>query len=428
MTTKNKEVSLNEIFRCRGCGKDFLSSVLNLGNLAIVKFKDSPEEEDDYSQLNLVECQDCHLIQLLHTVPRERLYDNFHYLSGINQSMNDALLDIVKQVERFVNIKPGENVVDIGANDGTLLSYYRHYVRTVGFEPAKNILPSANAVWSGEDWIQDYFSADSYMKWNERNTKKGNAKIVTAIAMFYDLEQPRLFLKDVHRILADDGIFILQMNDLDAMCQNISIDNICHEHLTYFNMDTLIPILSQSGLYPINVQHNNVNGGSIRVICSKNPYDEDRCHFRRFRPMSEPISLKDMWIAFLNERKRLMRYITRELKRGRSVMGYGASTRGNTLLQLLELDHNHIQAIADRNPKKYDKFTAGGNIPIIPEEEMRRFQPDNLLVLPYYFESEFLEREKEYLKKGGKMIFPLPRFRIWTFDDRIGTVVHGLNQ
>jgi len=402
----------NQRNRCRGCGRDYLSKVLDLGNQAIVKFKSSPEEKDDYSPLTLVKCEDCQLVQLLHTVPPERLFSQFHYLSGINQSMNEALFDVVQDVEKRIQLKPGDYVVDIGSNDGTMLSYYRTYVNKIGFEPARNIISG----WQETGRIQvigGFFNAKALQTFTQQKPK-----VVTAIAMFYDLDDPNKFCKDVYEILADDGIFVIQMNDLDRMIDNLSIDNICHEHLCYYSRSTLQPILERAGLYITHISYNQTNGGSIRVVCAKkSPL--------KIIPPENPD-----WNDFLNrfnvEKKRLLRYINSEIKKGHSIWGYGASTRGNTLLQLLGLDWSKIFAIADRNPKKWGKCTAGGDIQIMSEEKMREAQPDNLLVLPYYFEREFLEREFEYLKNGGRMLFPLPTFRIITMENG-AFVVHGLS-
>lgn len=400
------------IHKCRACHQSHLAEVLNLGNHAIVRFKDSPDEKDDYCPLILVKCEDCQLIQLLHSVSQDRLYSEFHYLSGINQSMNDALFDVVKDVEKYVTFKDGDVALDIGANDGTLLSYYREYVTKIGFDPAKNIINKFDF-----NIVQDYFSAKAY------GLKTKKPKAITAIAMFYDLEDPNQFLQDINEILTEDGgIFIAQQNDLDDMCQNISVDNICHEHLCYYNIDTLLPLLRKNNLYPISVSYNGVNGGSIRVISSKIPNDKVFTSYKHLWSNPDNHSITEMWSRFEKENKRLLRYID---KHG-PLYAYGASTRGNTLLQLLGLDHTKIIAIADRNPKKWGKFTAGGNIQIISEDMMRQKQPENLLILPYYFEQEFLQREIEYLKKGGKMIFPLPKFRIWTADKKGNLKVHGL--
>lgn len=408
--------------KCRGCERQAIfQDGLELGNYAIVNFKDNPQEKDDYSSLDLVKCPHCGLVQLLQSVPPDRLYSTFHYLSGINQSMNDALFDIVKEIERTIDLRPNDIVCDVGANDGTLLTYYRKFIHTIAFEPAKNITCD-----EADTWINDYFSAKIYNEYTEPGVYEGKlthrAKVVTAIAMFYDLEDPNQFLKDVREILDDEGIFVIQMNDLDSMTQNISVDNICHEHLCYYNMDTLVPLLRRNNLYPINISYNSINGGSIRVVCNKTPND--------FYPNTKnpaASTIEQMWTSFQKEKKRLLRYIHNLEKKDEKIWAYGASTRGNTLLQLLGLDCNHIYAIADRNPKKWGKFTAGGNIPIKSEEEFRRYQPNNLLVLPYYFEEEFLKREIEYLKKGGKMIFPLPKFRIWTADKKGDLKVHGLS-
>ena len=771
--------------KCRGCREELLvspSKTLDLGKLAVIKFKSSREEKDDYADLLLIECQICHLVQLSNTVSPKLLFSD---LSGINESMNEAFFDVVKDVESRVDLKPGNIVVDIGSNDGTLLSYYRHYVVTIGFEPDNNILEKYG------HRIRSYFSAKEY--WNFLFPQTLKAKVITAIEMFYDLDDPNCFCRDVHDILDEDGIFVIQVNDLDSMIQNHSIDNICftpttyiqgpcvpisdikkgdevtsydggkvrvvkkmkreykgelceikakylekitctpehpiliakkdwfrfnsgqfrhhagqhklewvtaqnikchdclvvprlkqrhslqsldltefnkvtsrryryssislplneetawlmgiyvaeghtnvlrqeevtlnfslhkdeveiaekikrimksigysvskpharkdvsaayytvtgtavgraflkwfgknalekqipdfilyasesvksaflsgllegdgwgsknqmnlhtsspkllrqtqllaaslgilmgisksepgehlireksirsgvswqprggmqrmgsifqsdyhtpkavqqievyddyilvpvlnvsqydyegpvynletdnhtflasnavvhncHEHLCYYSMDTLLPLLRRNCLYPENVSYNTVNGGSIRVICR---HTENQKPFLRYS--AAEATLVTMWKNFKKERDRLCGYIDRQLKQHKNIWAYGASTRGNTLLQLLGLDSTKITAIADRNQRKWGKFTAGGNIPIKSDEHMRQVQPDNLLVLPYYFEKEFLAREQDYLTNGGRMLFPLPKFRIWTMKGGVLTV------
>jgi intein/homing endonuclease len=773
--------------KCRGCRAELLASSskgLDLGKLAVIKFKSSPDEKDDYADLLLIECQNCHLVQLSNTAQ----FSEFHYLNGINQSTNDALFDVVKDIESRIDLKRGDIVVDIGPNDGLLLSYYRHYVKTIGFEPPNNILERYGHRSRG------YFSANEY--WNSLYPKKSKAKVITAIEIFYYLDDPNSFCKDVHDILDEDGIFVIQMNDLDSMIQNYSIDNVCftpttyiqgpcvpisdikngdevtsydgdkvrvvktmkreykgelceikarylekitctpehpiliakkdwfrfnsglfrdhtgqhklewvtaqnikrhdflvvprlkkrhslqsinltefnrvnshgyrrglvslplnediawlmgiyvarghtnmlaqgevtlnyslhqdevqiaekikrimksigtsvskphvrkdvnaayyavsctsigrafakwfgktalekqipdfilyasetirsaflrglfgddkwrnqnqmnlrtsspklirqtqllaaalgimldisksepqehlisersvtssvswqvrdsmqsvgrifeydyhtlkaaqhievyddyilvpvlnvsqfdyegpvynletdthtflasnavvhncHEHLCYYSINTLLPLLRRNCLYPDNVSYNSVNGGSIRVICR---HVDNQKPFLRYSAAEATLDL--MWKNFKKERDRLCGYIDRQLKQHKSIWAYGASTRGNSLLQLLGLDSTKITAIADSDRKKWNKFTAGGNIPIKSEAHMRQVQPDNLLVLPYYFEKEFLAREQDYLAHGGRMLFPLPRFRIWTMKGDVLTV-HGL--
>jgi len=775
--------------KCRGCRAELLASsskALDLGKLAVIKFKSSPDEKDDYADLLLIECQNCHLVQLSNTAQ----FSEFHYSNGINLSRNDALFNVVKDIEYRIDLKRGDIVVDIGTNDGLLLSYYRHYVKTIGFEPPNNILERYGHRNRG------FFSANEY--WNCLYPKKSKAKVITAIEIFYYLDDPNSFCKDVHDILDEDGIFVIQMNDLDSMIQNYSIDSICftpttyvqgpcvpisdikngdevtsydgdkvrvvktmkreykgelceikakylekitctpehpilvakkdwfsfnsglfrdhtgqhklewvtaqdikrhdflvvprlkkrhslrsinltefnrlnshgyrrglvslplnediawlmgiyvarghtnmlaqdevtlnysvhkdeveiaekierimksigtslsrphvrkdvndtyygvsctsigrafakwfgktalekqipdfilyasesirsaflrglfgddkwpnqnqmnlrtschklirqiqllaaalgimldisksepeehlisersvassvswqvrdsmqsvgtifeydyhtlkagqqdrpavyddyilvpvlnvsqfdyegpvynletdthtflasnavvhncHEHLCYYSINTLLPLLRRNCLYPDDVSYNSVNGGSIRIICR---HIDNQKPFLRYSAAEATLDI--MWKNFKKERDRLCGYIDRQLKQHKSIWAYGASTRGNSLLQLLGLDSTKITAIADSDRKKWNKFTAGGNIPIKSEAHMRQVQPDNLLVLPYYFEKEFLAREQDYLTRGGRMLFPLPRFRIWTMKGDILTV-HGL--
>jgi NDP-4-keto-2,6-dideoxyhexose 3-C-methyltransferase len=237
-------------------------------------------------------------------------------------------------------------------------------------------------------------------------------KVITACAMFYDLEDPNAFCADIKQVLHEDGVCIIQMNYLGDMIDNLTIDNISAEHLCYYSFASLNSILHANGLVVQGVTFGDVNGGSIRVVCGHKPSVVTQFKGLRETRLTDVETFADWARRLKNNQIKIKNYINKESKAGRNTWGYGASTRGNTLLQWLGLDSNKIVKIADRNPRKWGKYTAGGNIPICSEQEMREAQPDNLLVLPYHFKQEFLEREASYMQKGGKMIFPLPSFTL----------------
>jgi len=404
---------------CRVCYKKKLKPILSLGEQYIVNFLESSDQESIKVPLDLVLCNKkeggCGLLQLRHTVSGELLYRNFWYKSGVNQTMRDALRDITSKIELLGNLKVGDLVIDIGANDGTLLrSYQKKGLILVGFEPAKNLIKDAEK--GTTKIINDFFNNDSFIK--EFPNRK--AKIITSIAMFYDLENPNEFVEDIVKVLEEDGIWIIQMNYLTTMLENNAFDNIVHEHLEYYSLNSLQFLLEKHGLEVFDVELNDINGGSIRTYikhkeCKKYEISEK---VKEILEYENKIGLDDNQpyhdfakrVADLKENTK--NFIKTEVNKGGKVFVYGASTRGNALLQYYELDNRLITAAADRNPIKWGKKIVGSQIPIISEEQARNEKPDYFLVLPWYFIEEFKQRENNYLRNGGKFIVPLPKFQI----------------
>ncbi len=412
---KDLKVSSN----CRVCGKGNLKPVLSLGVQYIVNFVESESRESLAAPLELVICDKlsggCGLVQLRHTVSPELLYRKFWYKSGINQTMINQLATIAAAAERIVAIKPNDIIVDIGANDGTLLRCYSTKdARLVGFEPAVNLIEEARV--GTTLIINDFFNYDSF---KERfGTQK--AKVITSIAMFYDLDEPNRFVEDIVNILDQNGVWIIQMNYLVTMLQNNAFDNISHEHLEYYSLQSLKHLLDRHGLVVFDLEFNEINGGSIRTYvkrkdCSKYPVT-DRVKDTLETERKMRIDDHQIYLEFASKLQELKNktynFIKDVVNQGKTVYVYGASTRGHVLLQFYNLDHKLITAAADRNPVKWGKKIVGTSIPIMSEEEARSKKPDYFLVLPWYFIDEFKKREDAFLRAGGKFIVPLPQFRL----------------
>ena len=404
---------------CRVCNKKDLEPIVSLGQQYLINFLETPNQRILKAPLDLVLCNKkeggCGLIQLKHTVPGDLLYRKFWYKSGVNQSMKDALADISKNAQKFVLLNEGDIVVDIGANDGTLLrSYGSKNLSLIGFEPATNLIEDAKV--GTTLIINDFFNYNAFKK--EFPNKK--AKIVTSIAMFYDLENPKSFVNDVKKILDDNGIWIIQMNYLMSMLELNAFDNIVHEHLEYYSLSSLENLLKMYNLEVFEIEINEINGGSIRTYIKH----KDCKKFSKSKKISEILDKErkmgldeiEPYHQFAERIKELKKktydFIKDEVSKGKTIYIYGASTRGNTLLQFYNLDHRLIKAAADRNPMKWGKEIVGAGIPIISEEQARKEKPDYFLVLPWYFIDEFKKRESDYLKNGGKFIVPLPEFQI----------------
>jgi SAM-dependent methyltransferase len=404
------------ITSCRSCGsKDFIE-VLSLGDLYLSDFVEKNlSEKPAKFPLDLLLCSSCTLLQLRETTSGEYLYtDRYGYRSGINTTMRQELTGLAQSVESIVPLQDGDVVIDIGCNDGTLLqSYKAPSIRRVGFDPVKKFARFFDD--TSVSFISDYFGIDAFRK-HFPDTK---AKIITAIAMFYDLDDPNKFVSELAACLDTDGVCVLQQNYLLGMLEQNAYDNIVHEHLEYYSLRSLEFLLTRHDLEVFDVLENDINGGSFRTyIKHKN---NTRVVTKRVAAMrkKEKIAKLDevgTYLAFAERvqknRDILRAFIEKEVAEGKRFYVYGASTRGNTLLQYCGLNTNLISAAVERNPEKWGKKIASVDIPIISEEQARKDRPDYMLVLPWFFKAEFLERERAYLESGGHFIFPLPEFEI----------------
>jgi len=388
---------------CRLCGSSDLHDIFSVGDQYINDFV--PEERIGKglrAPLDLVMCRNCSLLQLRHTAPQELLYArHYWYRSGVTDTMRQALRDITAEIEQMVPLQAGDVVLDIGANDGTMLASYEvpGLVR-VGCEPADNLVEQLRG--NADHVIHDFWTFERYAE-----LALPKAKVVTAIGMFYDLEEPNQFIRDAQRVLADDGVFVAQLMCLTPMLEKNDLGNICHEHLEYYSLESLKYLFEQNGLEMFRIEENEVNGGSYRIFAR---------HYRGTGiAFSERVTVDDL-MAFSERLRRnrdaCVNFVRAEVAKGKTVYVYGASTKGNVILQYYGLDASLITAASERSPEKWGKYTIGSWIPIVSEEEARKAKPDYFLVLPWAFFDEFYRREQEWREGGGKFIVPLPEFRV----------------
>ncbi len=408
---------------CRICENGALRPIASFGELDVSAFPSKDDESSLRAPLDLVLCEvargGCGLLQLRHTVSPRALYGHYWYRSFTNESMRVALADVTRSGEEIVSVSDGDLVLDVGCNDGTLLRSYRTKgLRLGGFEPSSNLIVFAR---QGTDTIvNDFFHADAFRE----AFGDARARILTTIAMFYDLEDPNRFVSDVASCLHDDGVWINQMSYLPLMLERNAFDNVCHEHLEYYSLTVLERLIAPHGLEVVDVELNDVNGGSFRVFArhrgaaEKRTGEFGRARVFAMREFEARLGLDEVRVYqdFVRRvaaiRDEVLELLRAASKRGQRVYGYGASTKGNTLLQYFGIDRSLVPAIAERNPDKWGRKTVGTGIPIISEEQARRDHPDFLLVLPWHFIDSFVAREQAYLAAGGRLIVPLPRVRI----------------
>jgi SAM-dependent methyltransferase len=405
---------------------NFSDTVFSLGELYVSDFvNDNDDARGGKHDLSIVIDERYGAARLKNPVSVHNMFGKYWYRSGINASMRSELQSIVTSICSTIKLETSDLWLDIACNDGTLLSFVPSNIKKLGIDPADNSFYNESSQHA-DQVIQDFFTKENYQKSKFKDIK---AKIITCIAMFYDLDEPELFLNDVYDILDDDGLLVLQMSYTPLMIHQLAFDNICHEHVYYWSLISIEKLLNKCGFTIRDCQLNDTNGGSYRLyiqkIISKEsffgtvPY-RDVCNFRidslkcfeTTQKLDDPLTWLNFYKRINQLKEKTLSFIKQEKNNGKTIFGYGASTKGNTLLQYFKLDSSLVTCIAERSPYKYGLKTVGTNIPIISEEEMRKTHPDYLLILPWHFISEFLVRESDYLNKGGKFIIPCPEFKV----------------
>ena len=408
---------------CRVCGSPSLTPVIDLGPQYLQgSFVKPGKEMPSHRKINcsLVRCNPqidenaCGLLQMEHSVPPEILYAAYWYRSGTNTTMREHLKEIADSAFDLIK-KEDCKVLDIGCNDGTLLNYYPASFDKYGCDPSDVAQEVKNATV-----VQDIFPSAELFK--AIDDKKMD--IITSIAMFYDLENPVEFVKSIKRLLSPEGIWIFEMSYMPIMLELDSYDTICHEHLEFYSLAVLEKIAAMANMKIFKILFNDINGGSIRCYAT---HKESSIYFNqqnnklmndiRQKEFDLELDTDKPYVAFqyrIEKVKNDLHNLLVNLKaQGKKVHIYGASTKGNTILQWCDINNMLVEYAAERNPDKYGAFTLGTDIPIISEAESRAMNPDYYLVLPWHFKKEFLEREKEALEHGTGFIFPIPTIDIY---------------
>lgn len=376
------------------------------------------------------------LIQMYDVCDSDKMYRKYWYRSSVNESMRKSLEELVTDTVNFPGLKleKGDLVVDIASNDGIMLTHkaYDDCFR-IGVDPSdvardglySSKLPQPHK----QSWlINDYFSEETFRAECEKIGIEPLAKIVTIVAMFYDIQDPVGFLKQVKNILHPEGVLCIQLSYTPLMFTQCAFDNICHEHVMYYTLDTLEQVAEAAGLTIQDCELNSVNAGSLRVYITHQENDRSQVplhikdveNTRRLAIGSYEDNLgldcastwRDWHGRIMDVGRELVEFLQTARDEGKRVVGYGASTKGNTILQTWGIGRDLVESIAERSEPKWGTVCIGTGIPVISEAEMRANRPDYLLVLPYTFAGMFLEREKELLKAGTKFIVPLPRLQV----------------
>lgn len=401
---------------CRVCGSANLVEVLSLGNQPLSGvFPKSAEQAITVGPLRLVHCAQCELVQLGESFPHDEMYgDNYGYRSGLNSSMVEHLENIARGLQRRLALDSGTVVCDIGSNDSTFLNFFLNTgAKLVGIDPT--ISKHAALYDPRIIKVPTLFSADAY-----ESTGLSKANLITSIAMFYDLENPIVFAREINESLVNGGMWFFEQSYAPWMLNSGAYDTICHEHLEYYSLTSINNILSMSGFYISEVSTNSINGGSISVLAIKGERrDSQSSEYAEWLLSQEQktgVNSLESWRLFgarvLQRRESLNDLIKQISSSGKSIYALGASTKGNVLLNYSKITNGEIPLIGEVNADKWGYLTPGSHIPIVDEKEILALNPDYLLFLPWHFREFAINKYSDYLRRGGKFIFPLPSVEV----------------
>ncbi len=402
------------ITKCRICSNNSVNEILKLEPQYIATTFVTDNENNPMAKikipLTLILCKKCGLVQLKETVRPDLLYKNYFYRTAINDTMKRDLQDVVNYAVENVKTESNDIVVDIGANDCTMVSMYPDHLKRFGIEPATNI--DWSNVSKSITVVNDYFSKDIVLK--ATNYKK--AKIISATAMFYDFDDPNVVTKDIKDILHENGVCVIQVSYLLDTIRDMNFYDVVHEHLEYYSLKSINYLMERNGLKVIDATTNFVNGGSLRVLVTHE--DSRRPKSKRYQEIldeEEKWNLEelDTYVQYEHKIKDIIKksreFIVNEIENGGTVIGLGASTKGNVLLQICRIGKDLLPYISDRNKEKVGLHTLGTDIEIISEEKARKINPSAMLVIPWNFKEEILSREQNFIQNGGKMLFLMPK-------------------
>lgn len=411
---------MQEISYCRLCGSRNLTPVFRLGEMAFSGiFPQSQDEKVPRGRLTIVLCGECSLAQLDRDFPGDEMYgDNYGYMSSLNSSMVEHLREITKLIEKTADLKKGDIVLDIGSNDGTLLSLYQTPgIVRAGMDPTivkyKHLYPMDVVA------VPEFFSATSF----EAACHGKKAKVVSTVAMLYDLPDPTNFAKEIRDILTDDGFWYIEVSYGPWMLESGAFDAVCHEHVEYYSLHTLNRLLDGAGFKISTIEFNKTNGGSISITSTPNENEliqeaTEQVQMILAKEAESGCNESSGWVKFDQLAKSrvsdLEKFLTSARFEGKRVVALGASTKGNILLQSLSAEVlSTIEVIGEINSFKFGKVTPGTGIKIAPEDEVIRSKPDFILVLPWHFKDSFKERLADFVEGGGKIVFPLPEIEVF---------------
>jgi len=407
-----------KVKKCRICGGDNLYNFLSLGSMPIPNGFLSKEElkiKESYYPLGVYVCDDCFLVQLTHVVPAEIMFKNYLYIPSTSTTMLDHFKSMASELIKKYQLNARDLVIDIGSNDGTLLSFFKDQeIRVLGVDPAENLAKVAQL--KGIETISDFFTS---MLADKITTGHGRAKIITATNVVAHIDDIHSFCKGVETLLDKDGILVIEFPYLIDLIDKNEFDTIYHEHLSYLSITPLVKLFKSHEMQIVDIKRVPVHGGSLRVyVARKGSKHKQEKAVKEFLQNEElkKINKRNAYDDFARRvrviKRDLVSYLKNIKKQGKKIVGYGAAAKGNVLLNYCKIDTTLLDYVVDSISYKQGKFTPGTHIPIFPESRLEKELPDYTLLLAWNFADEILKKQVKYREKGGQFIITIPYLRV----------------
>ncbi len=405
--------------KCKNCKSKKLEKILHLGSQPISSvFHNKKKKNLKKYPLDLFKCRSCDLIQFSKLAPLEDMYGStYGYRTSLSKYMINHMKEKYLKLNKASFLKNNSSILDIGSNDGTFLNFFANNknrkLKLFGMDPSSY---KYKKYYNKKiNLISDYFSKKKLDRHCRELGSDEKFDLITSYAMFYDIEDPNSFSKDIFNCLKKNGVWVLEFSYFPLLLKNLTYDQICHEHVTYYTLNTFQKIAKKNGFKILDISFNEINGGSIEVVCAKkNSFHKSKL-IKINKILNEEKKInKNSYLNLgyrIENTKKILKILLKEINK-KDIIGYGASTKGNIVLNHCGLDEKNLSYICDANPYKFGRYTPGSNIKIISKQQMRKRKPKYLLVLIWSFRSEVIKQEINFLKNGGKLIFHLPMLHI----------------
>lgn len=390
---------------CRCCGERKVRLVIDLGDQPeanrLVR-PDTPRGSEPSYPLRFGYCENCTMMQIDHTIPRDLMYQGNVYVSGTSKTLPAHFAATTDRLIAEYGIKRSDLVVDIGSNDGTWVKCWDGKADAYGVEPDERIAMMAED--DGVRTFNDYFD----LQLARDIAITGKAKCITSNGSFFHMEDLHGACEGVRELLRDDGVFIVQaLSGLD-MLWDTAFDQILHEHLLYYTVNSFRDLMYRHGMDVFDVRHLSIQGGSIEYHVRKIGHRQGTSSELNYGAVGFD-DCREFSERVLRLRDELLSTLTAYRKAGKSVWAYGAPGKATTLFNSFGIGPDLVQCAVEKNPLKFGLQIPGCRIPIIPEGGAH---PDAYLVTAWNFLDEFIEKERDYLLSGGEFIVPVPKVRI----------------